>query len=233
MTDKMISLEAHDGGTFSAYLATPAGGQGPAVVVIQEIFGINANVRSICDDYAARGYFAIAPDLFWRQEPGIQLTPAGQEEWDKAFALYQGFNVDLGIADLKTSLDHVRHLQGTNGKVGVTGYCLGGMLTYLMAARSDADAAAGYYGVGIHEALSEAKNISAPLILHIAEEDGFVDKQAQQAMHDGLDSHPNITLYDYPGVDHAFAREGGDHYDKDAATLANKRTADLFAKYLK
>lgn len=228
-----INIQATDGsGTFTGYLAKPASGRGPGVVVIQEIFGVNAFVRETADWLAAQGYVALAPDLFWRQEPGIQLTDKTEADWARAFELFNGFNIDKGIEDIGATIDALRNMDGCTGKVGAVGYCLGGLLAYLTAARTSIDAAVGYYGVSINDRLSEASGIKRPLLLHVASEDGFVPKEAQAAMHEGLDSNPQVTLHDYPGRDHAFARTGGEHYDKQDADLANKRTLDFFAANL-
>lgn len=227
-----IQIASKDGGQFSGYLARPASGTGPGVIVIQEIFGINANVRAVADGLARNGFFALAPDLFWRQEPGVDLAAQSQEDWDKAFELYRGFDVDKGIEDLISAMDHLRKLEGVTGKVGCQGYCLGGFLAYLMATRSDVDASVGYYGVGIDGKLDEAKNIKKPLLLHIAGADAFVDAKAQQAIHDALDGHELVTIYDYPGMDHAFTRLNGEHYDKENADLANGRSLEFLRQHL-
>lgn len=227
-----ITISAKDGGRFSAYLATPPSGTGPGIVLIQEIFGVNAVMRGLADGFATEGYIVLCPDLFWRQEPGVQISDKTQAEWDKAFKLMQGFNLDTGIDDLVATLAHLRQQKGCTGKVGAVGYCLGGQLTYLMACRSNADASVGYYGVMIQNFLSESKNITKPLMLHIAEEDGFVPKEDQAKIKDGLKSNRNVTIHSYPGCDHAFARVGGQHYDKQAATLANKRTLEFFQRHL-
>ena len=227
-----ITIAAKDGGRFSAYLALPAGGAGPGIVLIQEIFGVNAVMRGIADEFAAQGFQVACPDLFWRQEPGVQLTDKSQAEWDKAFKLMQGFDLDKGISDLTATLDHLRKYKGASGKVGAVGYCLGGQLAYLMACRSSSDASIGYYGVMIQNFLGEAKAIKKPLMLHIAEEDGFVPKEDQAKIKDGLKGNRLVTIHSYPGCDHAFARVGGQHYDKAAATTANKRTLDFFKKHL-
>src|SRR3984885_2367248 len=150
---------------FGAYLAVPKNNRGPGIIVIQEIFGVNAAMRSICDSLAAKGYMAICPDLFWRQQPGVQLTDKTPAEWDRAFELYKGFDVEAGVRDLLATLAHVRSMKGCNGKVGAVGYCLGGKLAYLMASRSDVDACASYYGVGLDEMLDEVHDIRMPLIL--------------------------------------------------------------------
>ena len=227
-----ITISAKDGGRFSAYLAKPSGGTGPGIVLIQEIFGVNAVMRGLADDYAAQGCVVLCPDLFWRQEPGVQITDKTQAEWDKAFKLMQGFNLDKGIEDLTATLDHLRQQKGCTGKVGAVGYCLGGQLAYLMACRTSSDASVAYYGVMIQNFLNESKNITKPLMLHIAEEDGFVPKEDQAKIKDGLKSNSKVTVHSYPGCDHAFARVGGQHYDKQAATTANQRTLDFFKTHL-
>jgi carboxymethylenebutenolidase len=229
-----IMIDAADGGRFSAYLAEPAGtGPAPGMLVIQEIFGINANIRAIADAYAAEGYIALAPDLFWRQEPGVQLDSTTQAGWDSAMKFYQGFSETKGTEDLIASLAWLRQHPRLNGKAGAVGYCLGGKLAYLMATRSDADAVVGYYGVGIDNSLGEASAITRPLLLHIAERDGFCPAEAQQKIREGLARITHVTLHTYPGVDHAFARKGGDHYDAAAAQLADARTAAFFQHNLK
>lgn len=226
-----ITINGPDG-DFSAYLATPASGNGGGILVIQEIFGVNKDMRAHCDQMAAAGYFALCPDIFWRQEPGIQLTDQSDEEWARAFELYQGFDVEKGVVDLTASLAHLRGVEGCNGKAGTVGFCLGGLLVYLMAAQSDADCNVSYYGVGIDEQLDAAANISTPTILHIAEEDGFVSKEAQAKINDGLAGHSNVTIYNYPGVDHAFARHDGVNYDAAAAEAADEQTMACFAANL-
>jgi carboxymethylenebutenolidase len=229
-----VMIDAADQGRFSAYLAEPAGGaKAPGMLVIQEIFGVNANIRTICDEYAAAGYVALAPDLFWRQEPGVQLDSTTKEGWDRAFQFFQGFSETKGTEDLITSLAWLRTHPRLNGKAGAVGYCLGGKLAYLTATRSDSDATVGYYGVGIEGSLGEAGAITRPLVLHVAEKDGFSSPEAQAKIKQALAPITHVTIYTYPGVDHAFARKGGDHYDEAAATLADGRTAEFFARYLK
>ncbi len=227
-----IQLKADDGGSFSGYLATPKSGKGPGIVVIQEIFGVNEVMRKISDDLAAQGYTALCPDLFWRQQPGIQITDKTEAEWARAFELFKGFDQTKGVDDLKATLAALRKHPACTGKVGAVGYCLGGRLAYLMSTRTDVDASVGFYGVGIEGLLDEAKNTKKPLMLHIAEEDKFVPKDAQQKVKDALGNTPNVTIHSFPGVDHAFARIDGQHWDAKAAESANKRTADFFKKHL-
>lgn len=231
-----VSITASDGsGTFSGYLALPtntATATGAGILVIQEIFGVNQVMRDLCDGFADQGYVALCPDLFWRQEPGVDITDKSDEEWQKAFSLYQGFDEAKGVDDLKAALTVLRGHAACNGKVGSVGYCLGGKLAYLMATRSDADCNVGYYGVGIQDALAERSSITNPLMLHMAGLDQFVPAEAQESIAEAVAANDMVTLFRYPDQDHAFARIGGAHYDQAAAHLADGRTAEFFASQL-
>lgn len=225
-----VTVRAKDGGHFSAYLATPAG-KGPGIVVIQEIFGVNPWIRQVADRCAAAGYVAMAPDLFWRIAPGIELTDKG-EDFQKALGLMQKLDQDRAVADIAATIDALRANPACTGKVGAVGYCLGGRLAYMTATRTNIDASVGYYGVMIDALLGEAGNIKKPLMLHIAEKDGFVPPPVQARMREGLKGNRHVTLETYPNQDHAFARDGGEHFDQAAATLANDRTAAFFKQHL-
>jgi carboxymethylenebutenolidase len=231
MMGQSITISGRDG-DFSAYLAAPASGAGPGIVVIQEIFGVNAVMRGVADALAAEGYFALAPDLFWRLEPGVQLTDKTDAEWQQAFGYMKRFDADKGVEDIQSAIDHLRVTPGAGGKVGAVGYCLGGLLAYLTAARTDCNATVGYYGVSIQDKLDEAGGIAAPLMLHIAEKDQFTPPPAREKLVAGLRDNPLVTLHVYPGMDHAFARPGGAHYDKAAADLADSRTRAFFRAHL-
>ena len=231
MAGKDVTINSPDG-AFGAYLATPTAGRGPGVVVIQEIFGVNGFVRAVADGFAARGYFALAPDLFWRIEPNVQLTDKTEAEWKRAFDLMAKFNADSGVKDIQSTITHLRKQAGCTGKVGAVGYCLGGLLAYLTAARTDADASVGYYGVNIQQMLGEAAKIKKPLMLHIAEKDQFTPPAAQKEILEGLRGNPHVTIHTYPEMDHAFARTGGEHYDHANAELANGRTSTFFRQHL-
>ena len=225
-----IDIPAADGsGSFRAYLAVPAAGKGPGIVLAQEIFGINEFVRATADYYAEEGYVVLAPDLFWRQQPNVELGYS-PEEWEQAFALYQGFDPDRGVDDIGATLAVLRARPEFEGKAGVLGYCLGGKLAYLAACRCDVDVAVGYYGVGIEEKLDEADNIRGSLVLHIAEHDKFCPPPARDAIFDALGSRPNVELYLYQGVDHAFARPASEHYHKPSALVAHERSVAAMRK---
>ncbi|GAA4771636.1 dienelactone hydrolase family protein [Stakelama sediminis] len=229
---KSITIKSPDGnGEFAAYIAEPAGARRAAIIVIQEIFGVNAGIRRKCDRLAEAGYLAIAPDLFWRLEPGIELDPDIEPEMQRALDLMGKFNQDAGIRDIEATIHKARELS-EGKKVGAVGYCLGGRLAFMTAARTDIDATVGYYGVGIDGLLNEKHAISKPLMLHIAGEDHFVDKETQKKMHAGLEDHPKVTLHDYPGEDHGFATEVGKRRSEKSADLADDRTAKFFAEHL-
>lgn len=220
-------------GSFAAYVARPTGpGPHPAVVVIQEIFGVNQFVRKTADDLAAAGYLAIAPDLFWRITPGIDITDQTEGEWALAFGYFNAFDMDKGVADIAATIGAIRVDPDCTGKVGAVGYCLGGRLAYLTATRTDSDATVGYYPVGLASVLGEAGAIRAPLMLHVAEEDGFVSKPDQALAAAALSGNPLVVLHNYPGRDHAFARDGGAHYHAPDAGLANQRTRDFLKLHL-
>ena len=219
-------------GQFSAYLARPHGAPQGAVIVIQEIFGVNGGIRRKCDRLADDGYLAVAPDLFWRLQPGVDLDPDIPSQFNQALDLMGRFDQDLGVGDIEAVIRFIRHAEGVE-KVGAVGYCLGGRLAFMTAARTDVDASVGYYAVGIDNLLREKDAIAHPLLLHIAGDDGFVDKATQAVMHEGLDDHPKVTLLDYPGVDHGFATEFGERRDDAQAQRADARTAAFLAEHLR
>ena len=227
----MVTVPTADDTTMPAYRADPADTPRAAIVVIQEIFGVNAGIRSKCDALAAAGYLALAPDLFFRLQPGIELDPDVPEQLQQGLEWMGRFDQDQGIRDIEAAIRSARAAVG-GGKVGAVGYCLGGRLAYMTAARTDVDASVGYYAVGVDGLLGEKHAIAHPLMLHIAGDDGFVDKATQAALHAGLDDHPKVTLHDYPGEDHGFATQFGDRRSEDAARLADERTAAFFRDHL-
>ena len=228
----MTKIHAIGGGTFGAYAALPSSGAGPGIILIQEIFGINQTMRDFADWLAGKGFVVMCPDLFWRHEPGIELSDRVDKDRQRAFELYADFDEDKGVEDLAATLAHLRGHAACTGKVGAVGFCLGGKLAYLLATRHRPDCAVGYYGVGIENAIEESANLSGALVLHMAEKDQFCDAAAQAKIRSGLGSNPLVTLHDYAGQDHAFARPGGEHHDVAAAELANLRTLDALHDHL-
>ncbi len=224
MKGRYVSITVPEG-TFSAYLAPSIDGQGPGVVLCQEIFGVNEAMRQVADHLAEEGYTVLVPDLYWRQAPGIELGYS-EEDFQQAFTLYQQYSEDGGLEDIRNSLAFLRTLpECTGDELAVLGYCLGGKLAYLAACRlPEVRCAVGYYGVGIEKALHELEGLQGRLVLHIAGDDGFCPPEAQQAIVSALAGKAGTEVYIYPGVDHAFARPAGHHYDKAAALLAHERS---------
>ncbi len=229
MAGTYIDIAAKDGGRFRGYLAKPASGKGPGILLCQEIFGINAYIREVADYYAEEGYVVLAPDLFWRLEPNVDLGYS-PEDWQRAFGFFQAFDVDRGIEDIAAGIAALRARPECTGKVGALGFCLGGKLVYLTACRTDVDCAVGYYGVGIEGALDETRSLKCPLVLHFAELDKYCPPAAYETIKAALGSRPGVEIYLYPGADHAFARTRGDHYHKPSAILAHSRSIALFRK---
>jgi carboxymethylenebutenolidase len=227
-----IHIETLEGdGSFDAWLSEPEGAPRGAIIVIQEIFGVNEGIRRKCARWAEQGYLALAPDLFWRLEPGVELDPDIPAQFERALELMGRFDQGRGVRDIEATIRAARERTG-GGKVGVVGYCLGGRLAFMAAARTDSDASVGYYAVGVPDLLGEQNAIANPLMLHIAGADHFVGPDQQAAMHEGLDGHPRVTLHDYPGEDHGFAAEMGKRRSEEAASLADKRTEDFFAEHI-
>lgn len=225
-------IPALDGSaTIPAYVARPQGPAKAAVIVIPEIFGVNPGIRQKCDGWAAQGYLAIAPDIFWRFAAGVELDPDIEAELNQAFGYFQRYDPADGVYDIEAAIKWLRSTQGV-GKVGCAGYCLGGRLAYMAAARTDIDASVGYYGVMIDQMLNESHAIARPLMLHIPTADHFVGPEAQAAIHAGLDDHPRVTLHDYPGLDHGFAAELGARRNEAGAALADSRTAAFLQEHL-
>ena len=229
----MIRIDTFEGnGSFGAYLAEPAGAPRGAIVVIQEIFGVNEGIRRKCDRWAEAGYLAVAPDLFWRLQPGVELDPDVEPEFHQALELMGRFDQNQGIGDIEATLRAARARLPEGGKVGCVGYCLGGRLAYMTAARTDVDASVGYYAVGLDNILHEKNAIARPLLLHIAGADGFVPPEVQRLMHDELDDHARVVLHDYPREDHGFAAEMGARRSDAAAREADARTEAFLAEHL-
>jgi carboxymethylenebutenolidase len=231
MATTAIETLDHDG-RFDAYLAEPAATPRGAIVVIQEIFGVNEGIRRKCDHWASLGYIGLAPDLFWRLEPGVELDPDVPEEFQQALGLMQRLDQDKAIADIEAAIRHARSRLPEGGRVGCVGYCLGGRLAFMTSARTDIDAAVGYYGVGLEGLMGEKHAIARPLMLHIAGADHFVTPDKQALIHQGLDDHPRVTIHDYPGEDHGFAAEMGKRRSEEAARLADRRTEAFFAEHV-
>ena len=231
MKDHM-TVKGHDG-TFTAYIARPEELPAPAVIVLQELFGVNADIREKCDELAEQGFMAIAPDLFWRQEPGVDLGVRSEADWQHGLRLYQAYNRDEGVGDIKDTIDAAAKMPECTGRIAVLGYCLGALMTFLTAVRCRVDAAVAYHGGDTEKYLGEADGLHAALLMHLGEEDEFISKPAQAQIRTALAKKPNATVYSYPGQWHAFTRINGAHYNAAAAALANGRTSEFLNQQLR
>jgi carboxymethylenebutenolidase len=231
MTTNTVIPTLDGDGKIPAYVAKPEGTPRGAIIVQQEIFGVDAGIRKKADSWASRGYLAVAPDTFWRQKPGVELDADKPEEFQQAIDYMMKHDFDLGIRDIEAVIHWIRREAGVP-KVGLVGYCMGGRIAYMTATRTDIDASVGYYGVMIDQMLNEKHAISRPLMLHVPTADGFVPPEAQKAMHEGLDDHPKVTLHDYEGLDHGFAAEIGSRRNEAGAALADERTVAFFAEHV-
>ena len=227
-----ITIEGRDG-TFYAHIARPKTLPAPTIVVLQELFGVNADIRKTCDELAGQGFVAVAPDLFWRQEPGVDLNVTSEIDWQHGLRLYQAYDRDAGVRDIKDTLDAVAKLPECTGKIAVQGYCLGALMTFLTAVRCHVDAAVAYHGADTEKYLGEVGKLSSHLLMHLGEEDEFISKLAQAEIKAALAGKPNATVHSYPGQRHAFARHNGTHYNAAAAALANGRTSQFLHRQLR
>ncbi|WP_419803701.1 dienelactone hydrolase family protein [Terriglobus sp.] len=233
MASKDIEIKLSSGEMMPAYFAKAQGtAPAPSVVILQEIFGVNANIRAIADNYAERNFNAIAPDLYWREKAGVQLSAKNPDEVKQAMELMKGMDQDLAAEDAVAAGNYARQLEGANGKLGAVGYCIGGKIAYLVATKPGIDAAVSYYGIAIYGALDKASEIKCPLLLHIPEDDHLCPPEAQAEIKQALGKRSGVKIMTYPGVDHAFARRGGDAYNADATNRADAATLTLFADAL-
>src|SRR5713101_8110774 len=226
-----ITIEGRDG-AFGAYISQPKTLPAPAVAVLHEVFGVNADIRKTCDELAEQGFLAVAPDLFWRQEPGVDLSVTSEPDWQHGLRLYQAYDRDAGAKDVKDTATVVAKLPECVGRVAILGYCLGGLMTFLTAVRYGVDAAVVYHGGDTEKYLREINGFDAPLLMHLAEEDEFISKAAQAEIKTALAKKPNAIVYSYPGQHHAFARHNGAHYNAAAAALANGRTIEPLHQHI-
>jgi len=226
-----ININGRDG-AFGAYIARPKALPAPTVVVLQELFGVNADIRKHCDELAEQGFIAVAPDLFWRQEPGVDLSVTSEPDWQHGLRLYQAYDREAGTRDVKDTVDTVARMPESTGRIAVLGYCLGALMTFLTAVRHRVDAAVAYHGGDTEKYLGEIGGLHTPLLMHLAEEDEFISKPAQAEIKKALATKPNATVYSYPGQRHAFSRHNGTHYNAAAAALANGRTSEFLNQQL-
>ena len=231
MKTRDIEVPLRDG-TMGANLAIPDRTPAGAIVAIMEIWGVNDTMRRHAAEFAEAGFVCLVPDLFWRQEPGVELSDSDPEHVRKAFDLYYDFDYDLGVRDMEDTARYLEGIPESNGKVGAVGYCLGGKLCYLMCCRTDIHCAVAYYGTYIEHNIREAGSLHRPFMLHMALRDRWVQAEVNELLERRLAPNPLVTIHKYPGADHAFARHGGRTWSKPEADRALALTIDFFKKHL-
>ena len=232
MKTSNIRVKLRDG-EMGAYIAFPDNTPAGAIIAIMEIWGVNDTMRRHAHEFAEAGFVCLVPDLFWRQEAGVELSDRDPEHAKKAFDLYYDFDYDLGVRDMEDTWHFLEKLPECNGKVGAVGYCLGGKLCYLMCCRTDIDCAVAYYGTYIEHHIREAKNLHRPFVLHMAMKDRWVQAEVNELLERRLSPNPLVAIHKYPGADHAFARHGGKTYSKPEADRALALTLDFFNEHLR
>lgn len=231
MKTETITVPLRDG-NMGAYIAYPDKTPVGAIIAIMEIWGVNDTMRHHAHEFAEAGFVTLVPDLFWRQEPGVELSDRNPAHIEKAFDLYYDFDYDLGVRDMEDVMAFLKKHPAVNGKVGAVGYCLGGKLCYLMCCRTEIDCAVAYYGTYIEHRIKEAPNLHRPFLLHMAMNDKWVQPEVNDFVERRIGKNPNVTIVKYPGAAHAFARLGGIPYSKPEADRALGISVDFFTKYL-
>jgi carboxymethylenebutenolidase len=232
MRTEHVKLPMRNGALMGAYVAYPDIAPVGCIIAIMEIWGVNDTMRQHAQDFADAGYICLVPDLFWRQEPGVELSDRRPQDVEKAFDLYYGFDYDLGVEDMEDVSAYLKSLPGSNGKIGAVGYCLGGKLCYLMCCRTDIDCAVAYYGTYIEHNIREVDSLHRPFMLHMAMKDRWVQREVNDLLMRKLSPNPLVEIYQYPDADHAFARHGGLTYSKPEADRALSLSLEFFKIHL-
>ena len=228
-----IRVETVDGG-FDAYLALPPSGKtadAPGIVLVQEIFGVNEHIRGVADQYAMDGYVVLAPDIFWRDAPRVELGYSG-DDLARAMELRKSVDVEKAVTDIDATAMALRGRLDAGAKVAAVGYCFGGLLSYLSAARGQVDAAVPYYGGGIHDYLGEAANLNVPVQFHYGALDGHITPDIVTSVSDAVKSRPNTEVFVYAHADHGFNCWARASYHQPSAALAHGRALEFLAKTL-
>ena len=204
MSSKTATITAHDGGTFSGYLALPESGRGPGIVVIQEIFGITRYLREACDRLAKLGYVALAPDLYWRIQPGTDLDEQQADALPNAFGMMQKLDWAQAVDDAIATVEHLRAQPETGGRAGILGFCLGGGISYFVAAQDSPDTCVSYYGSAVPDALHIAGEVHCPILFHFGTADEYIPAEKREAVVNAFASHTDHEVHVHEGAGHAF-----------------------------
>jgi carboxymethylenebutenolidase len=227
-----ITIKADDGASFNAYVSTTGAARRPALIICPEVFGVNPHMRSVADKFAAAGYLAVVPDMFWRIEPDLEI-PYDDAGLKRGSEILKQFDCSLGAKDLGLVVGEVLARPDCSGKVGVVGFCVGGTLAYLAATRLGVDAAVGYYAKGVEDYLNEVASAECGLLLHYGEADRFIPPPIVHKVEAALAGKPNAQVFTYAGVDHGFNSNDRRAYNAEAAGIAMARTMRLLDRALK
>lgn len=228
-------ISAHDGGAFDAFCAVPDRDSSPGIILFQEIFGVNDNIRGVAERLAGVGYLTLAPNMFWRIEPRFERND--ESALAGCVAMVQQLDWTSAGADITSTFAHLLAMPPCSGTVGGMGFCLGGTLTYVFATSSRVngrgpDAAVSYYGSGIHQMLGQADSIECPIMFHYGNHDPYIPQVQIAAVESAVKKLSGATVHCYD-AGHAFSNwDAPSMYDKASADLAWERTLEFFAEHL-
>jgi carboxymethylenebutenolidase len=231
-SDKTEIVTTHDGGRMPSFVARPASGRGPGIVVLQEIFGVTDYLRRRARDLAALGYIVLVPQLYWRQAADVELPEDTPEGLQQAFGHLQRLDEAQAVDDAAAALEHLRAMPATGGKAGVLGFCMGGRLAYKLAAASDPDVLVSYYGSGIGSDLQSATHISAPTLFHFGASDQYLPVAEADQIRAAFSDHPNTEVHMHADAGHAFDNPSPIFHHPAAAAEAWPQTAAFLKRYL-
>jgi carboxymethylenebutenolidase len=232
-TESELNITSADGQSFNAYVVYPdSKPRSPAIVLIQEIFGINENIRWTAKRFAAAGFIVVAPDLFWRTAPGISLDPTDNQQRVRAMELNSAFNAQHGLSDCLRTVEEARGLAESNGRVGALGYCLGGRLAFLLAIQGHVDASVCFYPVAIQPELKALRLSHVPLLVHLGAEDALCKPDAQLEIRAFVEPREGNRVLNYSGVGHGFARLGRVGEAATAAESAELASIEFLGRHL-
>ncbi len=227
-------IQATDGGWFAGHLALPDSGSGPGMVVIHEIFGVNGYIEGACERLAKLGYLALAPDLYWRIEPGIAVDERSADFMERGFGYLQRFDFERGAVDATDALEHLRRLSEVEGgKAGILGFCLGGTISYLVAALGSPDVCVSYYGSGVPDALDRAGQVECPILFHFGTADAYLPPAKQEQVRAAFAGRRDVEFHIHQGANHAFDNHvAGVFHHPQAAADAWRQTSDFLRRNL-
>jgi carboxymethylenebutenolidase len=237
VTTRYETITATDGaGEFAAFCAVPEGGSGPGILLFQEIFGINDNMRGLAERLADEGYLVLVPDMFWRLEPRFERKD--ESGLGDAFAMVQRFDMGTAIVDIQATHAHLIGMAECTGKVGAVGFCLGGGLAFAAATTSRVDghgidAAVCYYGSPVNDLLGHVGNLECPTMFHYGNDDAFIPEEKIVEVETAVGGKPGVVVHRYEGAGHAFSNwDAPSMYQKEAADQAWDRTLAFFREQL-